>query len=906
MKLDELVQPKNSKAVFTFGRFNPPTKGHAHLLNVVKNGAKDADHYVYTGRTQDPKRNPLSYQDKITLMRAMYPTVNIVDDPNVKNPWQALEELGKHYKEITLVVGSDRKQDFESQMRPYMKEFGIEKFTVISSGERDADATDVQGVSATKARAFARAGDFSSFSQTVDGGDNLKKELYTKVRKGMGITESKKPKNKTNPMAKQLSDPKFRPQTQIDKKAEFKKGYEKHKGKSLDTNEDPQTPKSKPIVYVDMDGVLANFFAEWAKLAGVTTGNYKDIPPAKVDPTLDKMVGTDFFNRLPKFATTDKLIQMVTTMFGSYSILSSPLRGDHENSKAQKVKWIQRELSIQPDNIIVVGRKDSYAVQKDGTPNILIDDRGRNIQGWRDRGGFGVKYQADEDPLSKVEQALTQFKSKYNLTEWGGRVVKGINTTPDVGVDAIKKQSAKLGFKVSKDGVPPIMQPKNMRSVKRMKEALIKINGANKDLTLQQQIDLLEITKGVKKIIQEKKAKRIKKAKSNQTEVPYQNDSGQLSLMTHPGTELHQKMRATAKPGTDEWFKTWRTLSYLTKGRKNHYMLPVKEQLEKLLIKHGIIKEDPEKEELIKKRVIRTLNKKRADDPMFDKIYRTIIGPALASRIENYIAAHKDTDIGTEEMAFLVKEIPRLGTTQEVKNFVLAWNKGNDFINTQELIPSEGMTAPKPLINVVDEGLPQKLFQTLTRQNFSKSDGGPGEAALAIMSPVINYTGSDTGGDVIIDKKRIEVKGGGKSAQSGGGRVINDKWKPNWAPTTAILQQAGFKGNISVVRATKEFPENFPKEEFIKATSINWFGEEIDSLINTFGTPAFALEWNKVIYNSYQAKANHQGILIIGRENYQYITSGEQLYQVKQSSKGSIYYPGSNQVRDLGIQVSIG
>ena len=93
-----------------------------------------------------------------------------------------------------------------------------------------------------------------------------------------------------------------------DKKALDKRGYQKHKGKSYDINESiKEEPKSKPIVYVDMDGVLANFFAEWAKLAGVTTGNYKDIPPAKVDPTLDKMVGTDFFNRLPKFPTADKL-----------------------------------------------------------------------------------------------------------------------------------------------------------------------------------------------------------------------------------------------------------------------------------------------------------------------------------------------------------------------------------------------------------------------------------------------------------------------------------------------------------------------------------------------------------------------------------------------------------------------
>ena len=81
---------------------------------------------------------------------------------------------------------------------------------------------------------------------------------------------------------------------------------------------------------------------------------------------------------------------MVVKEFGSYKILSSPLRGDHENSKVQKIKWIKRELAIQPDEIIVVGRKDSYAVQADGTPNILIDDRGKNIEGWRSRGGYGV------------------------------------------------------------------------------------------------------------------------------------------------------------------------------------------------------------------------------------------------------------------------------------------------------------------------------------------------------------------------------------------------------------------------------------------------------------------------------------------------------------------------------------
>ena len=687
MDINELLEPNAKKAVFTFGRFNPPTKGHARLMDVVKNASSGADHYVFTGRTNDPKKNPLEYKDKITFLRAMFPHMNIMDNPKIRTPWEALEELGKQYDEVVMVVGSDRKDDFETQMRPYLKDFGIDKFSIVSSGERDADASDVSGVSASKARALAKAGDFKSFSGTIDGGEKLKQQLYTKVRQGMGIMEmANKPKMPKRPEIKSR-DPNWRDMEAIrksgaagshkDKKALDKRGYQKHKGKSIDMDE---APKGKPIAYVDMDGVLANFFAEYANLAGVTTGNYKDIPPAKTDPTLDKMIGTDFFNRLPKFPTTDKLIQLVAKEFGSYKILSSPLRGDHENSKQQKIKWIQRELAIQPDEIIVVGRKDSYAVQADGTPNILIDDRGKNIEGWRSRGGYGIKYQADEDPLSKVVDGIKEFKEKINLTEGdlipfpdntvvvdidnsndyyqltkdmsdlsqaernkygtkgkpdtiisfqskeikdqitkdikkntgmktrdtehsllynnpgkskkqkikvkehGGRVVKGINTTADVGVDAIKKQSAKFGFKVTKDGVPPIMAPKNLRRVKRMQEALIKINGSNKNLTLQQQIDLQEIKKGISQMVKEAKRKR-----SNPAEVPYQNDGGEMSLLTHPGTAMHQKMRATSKPGTDDWFKTWRTLSYLTKGRKNHYMLPVKEQLEKLLIEHGLL-----------------------------------------------------------------------------------------------------------------------------------------------------------------------------------------------------------------------------------------------------------------------------------------------------------------------------
>jgi len=165
----------------------------------------------------------------------------------------------------------------------------------------------------------------------------------------------------------------------------------------------------KTIIYLDMDGVLANFFTEYAVLAGLPRGSsYRDIPPAKADPTLDKMIGTDFFHRLPKFPTADSLVKLVLSYAPTYSICSSPLRGDHANSELHKRAWIKDHLNPQPADIVITGQKERYAVNPDGSPNILIDDRGTNIVSWRARGGIGIKYQADEDSLNIVSTALAK------------------------------------------------------------------------------------------------------------------------------------------------------------------------------------------------------------------------------------------------------------------------------------------------------------------------------------------------------------------------------------------------------------------------------------------------------------------------------------------------------------------
>ena len=105
---------------------------------------------------------------------------------------------------------------------------------------------------------------------------------------------------------------------------------------------------------------------------------------------------------------------------------------------------------MKPDEIIVTGRKETYAT-KNGVPNILIDDRPINIEKWQSKGGYGILYQANKHPLSKVSQALEQYNQKQKQKEKepvedaaGVGIITKQNTTKDVKPGEIRRQARKL------------------------------------------------------------------------------------------------------------------------------------------------------------------------------------------------------------------------------------------------------------------------------------------------------------------------------------------------------------------------------------------------------------------------------------------------------------------------------
>ena len=164
---------------------------------------------------------------------------------------------------------------------------------------------------------------------------------------------------------------------------------------------------NEPTVFLDMDGVLVDFFNAFAKLANVK--HWKQMDPQRLQDVLNKIVGSDYFAKLPKTNTCDSIVEMVVDFAGSYSILSSPLRGDIANSTKHKRAWVMNNLSPQPTTTIIVRDKSQYALLN-GVQNILIDDRANNIHKWKEAGGYGIKYQANENDLSVISGALKAYK----------------------------------------------------------------------------------------------------------------------------------------------------------------------------------------------------------------------------------------------------------------------------------------------------------------------------------------------------------------------------------------------------------------------------------------------------------------------------------------------------------------
>ena len=187
-----------------FGRFNPPHAGHLQLMDVASQYAAQSaelgngdDYIIVPSRSQDPKKNPLDADTKVSLMRQMFPqhSERIVNDGANRTIFDVLKKAHNDgYTNVRIIAGQDRVKEFDKLSQNYNGQlYQFDNMEVVSSGDRDPDAEGMEGLSSSRMRLAAAEGDFKTFRAGLPEGTPRKMAmtLFDTVRQTMNVQEMK-------------------------------------------------------------------------------------------------------------------------------------------------------------------------------------------------------------------------------------------------------------------------------------------------------------------------------------------------------------------------------------------------------------------------------------------------------------------------------------------------------------------------------------------------------------------------------------------------------------------------------------------------------------------------------------------------------------------------------------------
>ena len=182
-----------------FGRFNPPHAGHQQLMDIAAASAEaeESDYIIVPSRSQDPKKNPLDADTKVSVMRQMFPqhSERIVNDGANRTIFDVLKKAHNDgYTNVRIVAGQDRVKEFDKLSQNYNGQlYQFDNMEVVSSGDRDPDAEGMEGLSSSRMRLAAAEGDFKTFRAGLPEGTPRKMamSLFDTVRETMNVKQMK-------------------------------------------------------------------------------------------------------------------------------------------------------------------------------------------------------------------------------------------------------------------------------------------------------------------------------------------------------------------------------------------------------------------------------------------------------------------------------------------------------------------------------------------------------------------------------------------------------------------------------------------------------------------------------------------------------------------------------------------
>jgi hypothetical protein len=189
-----LGESTGATAVVTFGRMNPPTIGHEHLVDQIIAIAKKlkATPLVFLSRTEDKNKNPIPYLKKLQFARRAFGNIVQPTPKDGSSIFGILKHLEGTYTDIVLVVGSDRVAELEGKVAKSGHTLNFKSIKVRSAGERDPDADGAKGASASNLRKLAQKGEAEAFELGLPSKlRGISKQVMNAVRleEGLGVPE---------------------------------------------------------------------------------------------------------------------------------------------------------------------------------------------------------------------------------------------------------------------------------------------------------------------------------------------------------------------------------------------------------------------------------------------------------------------------------------------------------------------------------------------------------------------------------------------------------------------------------------------------------------------------------------------------------------------------------------------
>jgi DNA-directed RNA polymerase subunit RPC12/RpoP len=152
---------------------------------------------------------------------------------------------------------------------------------------------------------------------------------------------------------------------------------------------------SKYKIYVDMDGVLVDFDGGYEKLTGITTREADKKGPEFFWKPISK-AGAKWWITLKWMPDGKQLWDYVKKY--NPELLSAPSR--EEASRMGKRVWVKRELPGVKLILRSADKKQEFA----SSNSILIDDREKNIEQWRNAGGVGILHTDAASTIKKLKE----------------------------------------------------------------------------------------------------------------------------------------------------------------------------------------------------------------------------------------------------------------------------------------------------------------------------------------------------------------------------------------------------------------------------------------------------------------------------------------------------------------------